>query len=62
MISYGVIREIKKIHLVNWDNVCQSKKGSGLGVRKSKTMNKALLAKSAWHINSAKKGLLADIL
>lgn len=37
-----------KAHLVDWDTVCNSKKDGGLGIRKSRAMNQALLSKAAW--------------
>ena len=34
-----------KIHLVNWETVCTSKKGGGLGIRSLLNLNKSLLGK-----------------
>ena len=34
----------KKFHLVNWNTICSSKEGGGLGTRDLSLVNKALLA------------------
>ena len=38
----------RKIHLINWKQVCLSKAKGGLGIRSLLLMNKALLSKWAW--------------
>ena len=38
----------RKIHLINWKQVCLSKTKGGLGIRSLLLMNKALLSKWAW--------------
>ena len=35
-------------HLVSWDKICKPKAAGGLGIRVSRDMNKALLAKVGW--------------
>lgn len=44
----------RKLHLVNWDDVCKSKTQGGLGLQQAQYKNVALLSKLAWraHINS----------
>ena len=37
----------KKLHLKNWNDLCQDKTYGGLGIRKSDAMNKALIDKQA---------------
>ena len=38
----------RKIHLINWDLVCQSKEKGGLGIRNLTNFNSALLGKWCW--------------
>ncbi|XP_024039517.1 uncharacterized protein LOC112098126 [Citrus clementina] len=40
--------EVKKLHLVNWVDVCHSKLSEGLGLKNLMLMNKALLMKLGW--------------
>ena len=40
----------KKIHLVNWETVCTSKKGGELGIRSLLNLNKPLLGKWNWRL------------
>ncbi|XP_011624794.1 uncharacterized protein LOC105420937 [Amborella trichopoda] len=40
----------KKIHLVKWDSVCQSKKVGGLGIRHIRSVNDYLLTKWWWRL------------
>ncbi|KAL7228890.1 hypothetical protein ACSBR2_007559 [Camellia fascicularis] len=52
----------KKVHLVKWTNVCQSKKMGGLGLRRAKSQNLALLAKLGWKILIKKDCLWVKVL
>ncbi|KAK9148376.1 hypothetical protein Scep_007133 [Stephania cephalantha] len=47
---WGSTPDHRKIHLVNWEEVCLIKKLGGLRIRQMKDANKALLAKPAWKI------------
>ena len=54
----------RKIHLINWKQVCLSKAKGGLGIRSLVLMNKALLSKWAWRFgeeddNSAWKNVIS---
>lgn len=40
----------KKVHLLNWDKVCRTKEAGGLGLRKARDNNAALLTKLGWKI------------
>ena len=49
----------KKLHLINWDKICQPKKMDGLGIKKFKHMNQAMLNKQYWRICQNPQSLLA---
>ena len=38
----------RKLHLINWDSVCQSKEKGGLGIRNLSNFNRPLLGKWSW--------------
>ncbi|KAK0580349.1 hypothetical protein LWI29_000920 [Acer saccharum] len=59
---WGNNAENKKIHLVKWDTVCTPKNKGGLGIKKTRLMNQALLAKAGWRMNQDTNGLWANIL
>ena len=40
----------KKIHLVNWNIVCTSKRKEGLSIRRLEKLNKSLLEKWNWRL------------
>ena len=44
------VEENKRYHLVSWDNVYLPKCYGGLGIRKIRHLNNALLDKKIWHI------------
>lgn len=58
---WGSDGEQKKVHLVDWDSVTLSKKEGGLGTRKSKYMNQALLSKAAWRIQKGDTSVWSEI-
>ena len=49
----------KKLHLINQERICQSKRKGGLGLKKFGLMNQAMLAKQYWRINQNPSSLLA---
>lgn len=57
----GGTLEKKKIHLVNWDAVCNMKNKGGLAIKKARDQNLALLTKLGWHLLSNKEGLWCDM-
>ncbi|KAK0586151.1 hypothetical protein LWI29_001876 [Acer saccharum] len=59
---WGHSAEDKKIHLIKWDTVCYPKHQGGLGIKKSKKMNQALLAKAGWRLMQNKEGLWGNLL
>lgn len=40
----------RKQHLISWKKVSKPKEEGGLGIRKAKEMNKALLGKIGWRL------------
>ena len=59
---WGDSSDQRKFHLVKWDEVCKSKRDGGLGIRKAKDTNLALLSKLGWKIQTEKKVLWVEIL
>ena len=49
----------KKLHLLNWEKICQPKRKGGLGLKKFGLMNQAMLAKQYWKISQNPNSLLA---
>ncbi|GMQ02192.1 hypothetical protein CsSME_00048543 [Camellia sinensis var. sinensis] len=49
---WGDLEGRKKVHLVNWKQVCKAKQEGGLGLRRAEDQNIALLAKLGWKFNS----------
>ncbi|KAL6145062.1 hypothetical protein ACLB2K_055750 [Fragaria x ananassa] len=52
----------KRVHLVNWDTICQPKYLGGLGVKKTADINQAMLSKIGWRIFQHDNGLWANVL
>ncbi|CAL2226100.1 unnamed protein product [Prunus armeniaca] len=60
---WGYTGDKTKLHLVNWDTVCQPKSCGGLGIKKkTHCMNQALLAKTSWKIFQKDQGLWSQVL
>lgn len=47
----------RKYHLVKWDKVCSSIRDGGLGIKKLKLVNKALMGKWLWRFMVDKDAL-----
>lgn len=45
----------KKIHLLNWETLCKTKKRGGAGIRRSEDIHKSLLTKLGWRILTSGK-------
>lgn len=54
---WGDTQEKKTFHSVGWKKICRPKAKGGLGIRKIKLTNRALLAKWIWRYASEKKHL-----
>lgn len=50
------------MHTIAWEKICQEKAKGGLAIRNLKNMNKAFLAKLAWHFLHEPNRLWAQIL
>ncbi|KAL5792680.1 hypothetical protein ACOSP7_001274 [Xanthoceras sorbifolium] len=59
---WGHTMDKKSVHLVNWDMVCRPKIQGGLGIKKMKMMNQALLAKAGWRLLQGDGGLWGKML
>ncbi|WCJ35671.1 DNAse I-like superfamily protein [Euphorbia peplus] len=59
---WGATTEVRRISLVNWDTVCRSRNSGGLGIRKTKEFNTALVAKLGWRILTEPDSLWARVL
>ena len=55
-------RGSKYIAWTSWDKLCCPKKFGGLGFKKTKEMNLALIAKFAWFVASDRQSLCMDVL
>ncbi|CAN1764377.1 Putative ribonuclease H protein At1g65750 [Linum perenne] len=52
----------RKMHLVNWETVCQPKELGGLGLKSARSFNQAFILKLAWGILKKPKELWAGLL
>ena len=55
-------KEMRFVAWKAWDNLCHPKNVGGLGFKKAKEVNSALLAKLAWMVCSGKRSLCMDLL
>jgi len=59
---WGNIVEVRKLHTIVWDIICQPKETRGVGIRKTEQFNQAVLAKQYWRIAQNSQSLLATTL
>ncbi|KAK0587703.1 hypothetical protein LWI29_027305 [Acer saccharum] len=59
---WGHTENKKATHLIKWDMVCSPKSRGGLGIKKMKGMNQALLAKVGWWILQHDNGIWCHLL
>lgn len=52
----------KKVHLINWDQVCQPLANGGLGINHMRSINDGLLMKLAWGLITEKEALWVQVL
>lgn len=52
----------RKVHLVNWRQVCKSKQDGGLGIKRAEDQNLALLTKLGWKLLSDKDSHWSAVL
>lgn len=52
----------RKLHLINWHTVCKHKDNGGLGIRKAKSQNLALLTKLGWKLTVKEDSLWVTFL
>lgn len=59
---WGSSQEKRKMHLLSWKRICRPKSQGGLGLRKAKDMNRALVSKVGWRLLNDKGSLWARVL
>nr|ABW81175.1 non-LTR retrotransposon transposase [Arabidopsis cebennensis] len=59
---WGSSTEKKKQHLLAWNKIYCTKQAGGLGIRSSRAMNTALLAKIGWRLLQDKSSLWARVI
>ncbi|KAG5529761.1 hypothetical protein RHGRI_030220 [Rhododendron griersonianum] len=59
---WGDMPNKKRIHLVNWNQVCKGKDNAGLGIKKARDQNLALLSKLGWSLSNNEGHLWVDIM
>ncbi|XP_072074344.1 uncharacterized protein [Arachis hypogaea] len=52
----------RKIHLMNWDKICQTKEKGSLGIRKAQETNQLFLMKLAWGLTHKRQSLWVQIM
>ncbi|XP_031127611.1 uncharacterized protein LOC116029708 [Ipomoea triloba] len=59
---WGGTPEVRKCHLVCWEEVTKPKRLGGLGIRAAKDMNMAFMAKLGWQVITNKESMWVKVL
>jgi hypothetical protein len=59
---WGSSTDKRKVHWVKWKDICNHKKKGGIGFRRLRAFNEALLAKQGWRLITHPNSLVAQIL
>ncbi|KAF7838798.1 ribonuclease H [Senna tora] len=59
---WGSWGDRKVAHLISWKKICRMKDFGGLGLRKIKTLNQAILGKQAWRVISNQDCLMSQMM
>ncbi|KAL0406440.1 UNVERIFIED_CONTAM: putative mitochondrial protein [Sesamum latifolium] len=55
-------KDKRKIHWINWHQLCKSREDGGLGFRQLKAFNSALLAKQLWRLVTNTSSLISQVM
>lgn len=59
---WGDTENKRKVHLINWQSVCEEKACGGLGIKNLKDHNSALLAKVGWNVMKKPEALWVKVV
>ena len=59
---WGSSQEKKKVHIARWEIVTNTKEIGGLGIRSTRNINIAFMAKLGWRLITVTKDLWAHVL
>ncbi|CAL1369363.1 unnamed protein product [Linum trigynum] len=59
---WGDTEDKKKLHLVGWPQLLKPKKNGGLGIRSTRQVNLAMLAKGGWRIVKEKEAMWVQLV
>ncbi|KAL8141078.1 hypothetical protein V2J09_007099 [Rumex salicifolius] len=59
---WGGYSEVRKLHLVAWEDMCLPKRLGGLGIRSMKDANMAMIGKLGWRLLTGTAGLWGQLM
>lgn len=59
---YGINDVKRRVHLLSWKSLCSTKQAGGLGLKQTRIMNEAMLAKLGWRLLQEPSALWSQIL